>query len=867
MVEDKYPTYRRRRRPEGILSHKGKVWDNAKINQWVVPYNPFLSQKYDCHINVEVCATNKAVKYIYKYVYKGSDMTTITIEGEEIQANEILQYLLGRYISPVEACMRLSHTRFFTCRCESSYPPGRNHATTPQLQNLARRGDRTKLTAFLNLCTQDPEGTAGLLYKDVPVKYRWDDRLKYWVPYKKYVASLGRLVHVSPQDPERFYLRLLLCHRRSPKSFEDIRTVNGVVYDTFHDAALAAGYLENDQVWEECLTEAVSFKIPSSLRQPLGIILVYSLPDHASALWDRFKKDLSEDFFRSIQERYAQNNIDRDEEVSWCMTEYKYLVWLADYLISNGKTLSMYGRPGHKTYSDVSDEVARQSADPMDIVAQEVAAYEPDDLERTAQLADQMNENQKDIFDQVIEAVNHPVGGQKLYLVDGPGGTGKSFLLEQILAHRKVAIAVASSGIAATLLTGGHTAHSMFRIPLKLSEFSTCSLSWQSQKAELIRKASLIIWDEAPMMHRACFEAVDRSFRDIMKNELEPFGGKVMNMRVQTAPDPASAAELAEFYDFLLQIGEGRYPVNSDISENDICLPRAMCIIPGTRADDRWDDEETKENENMEAPPNFNLLPPTETLSDRSVHDLDEERRKRNVNDLIDAVYPGVGDDNPPDEYFVERAILAPTNASVRRINDMVSERRSGETKEYLSVDSLEGVADPNMFEPEFLNSLNFSVIPPHLIVLKVGTPIITIRNLNSDAGLCNGTRLRVVSLCERSIEATIMSGPFKGKRVFILRIIFYNEDDDKEFPFKLRRKQFPVVPAFAMTINKAQGQSFHHVGIYLESPVFAHGQLYVAFSRVTSRKAIKIAVDPEAIDEDGNIHTKNIVYREIFEF
>ncbi|POM58277.1 Helitron helicase-like protein [Phytophthora palmivora] len=77
MVEDKYPTYRR---PEGILSHKGKVWDNAKINQWVVPYNPFLSQKYDCHINIEVCASNKAVKYIYKYVYKGSDMTTITIE-------------------------------------------------------------------------------------------------------------------------------------------------------------------------------------------------------------------------------------------------------------------------------------------------------------------------------------------------------------------------------------------------------------------------------------------------------------------------------------------------------------------------------------------------------------------------------------------------------------------------------------------------------------------------------------------------------------------------------------------------------------------------------------------------------------------
>ncbi|POM61620.1 Helitron helicase-like protein [Phytophthora palmivora] len=245
---------------------------------------------------------------------------------------------------------------------------------------------------------------------------------------------------------------------------------------------------------------------------------------------------------------------------------------------------------------------------------------------------------------------------------------------------------MASSGIAATLLAGGHTAHSTFWIPLKLSEFSTCSLSWQSQKAELIRKASLIIWDEAPMMHRACFEAVDRSFRDIMKNELEPFGGKVMafsgdhrqilpvlkdatraetleacfkssplwshlqqvrlteNMRVQTAPDPASAAELAEFSDFLHQIGEGRYPVNSDISENDICLPRDMCIVPDSRTDDRWDDEETKENEDMEAPPNFNLLPPTESSADRGFDDPDEDRRKRNVNALIDAVYPGVGD-------------------------------------------------------------------------------------------------------------------------------------------------------------------------------------------------------------------------------
>ncbi|KAK1929730.1 ATP-dependent DNA helicase PIF1 [Phytophthora citrophthora] len=110
------------------------------------------------------------------------------------------------------------------------------------------------------------------------------------------------------------------------------------------------------------------------------------------------------------------------------------------------------------------------------------------------------------------------------------------------------------------------------------------------------------------------------------------------------------------------------------------------------------------------------------------------------------------------------------------------------------------------------------------------------------------------------------MSGTRRGQRVFIPRIMFLSDDEDKEFPFTLRRKQFPVVPAFAMTINKAQGQSIHNVGIYLKSPVFAHGQLYVALSRVTSRKAIKIAIDSRAFDDSGAAHTKNIVYREIFQ-
>lgn len=90
---------------------------------------------------------------------------------------------------------------------------------------------------------------------------------------------------------------------------------------------------------------------------------------------------------------------------------------------------------------------------------------------------------------------------------------------------KKIVIAVASSGIASLLLPGGRTAHSRFKIPIKLGHTSTCNIKVQSPEAELIKRAALILWDEAPMTHRHAYEAADRSLRDITKVDL-PFGGK-----------------------------------------------------------------------------------------------------------------------------------------------------------------------------------------------------------------------------------------------------------------------------------------------------------------------------------------------------
>ncbi|OWZ11010.1 Helitron helicase [Phytophthora megakarya] len=104
-------------RPPDKLKFKNREYDNATANQWVVPYNPYLSQKYNCHINIEICTGITVVKYMYKYAYKGSDTAMLTIESVEkereggtrvrLEPNEIIRCLNARYISPVEACIRL----------------------------------------------------------------------------------------------------------------------------------------------------------------------------------------------------------------------------------------------------------------------------------------------------------------------------------------------------------------------------------------------------------------------------------------------------------------------------------------------------------------------------------------------------------------------------------------------------------------------------------------------------------------------------------------------------------------------------------------------------------------------------------------
>jgi len=164
----------------------------------------------------------------------------------------------------------------------------------------------------------------------------------------------------------------------------------------------------------------------------------------------------------------------------------------------------------------------------------------------------------------------------------------------------------------------------------------------------------------------------------------------------------------------------------------------------------------------------------------------------------------------------------------------------------------------------ELLQSFNASGLPLSCLSLKKGCPIIILRNLDPKHGLCNGTRATVMNqnLNSHVLEVQLMGGDHDGEIALIPRITLSPSIHTVDHAIHFKRRQFPIQLTFAMTINKAQGQSVKYVGIDLHTPVFSHGQLYVTFSRATSYNCIKVLLENET-ETCGNL-TPNVVYNEV---
>lgn len=241
---------------------------------------------------------------------------------------------------------------------------------------------------------------------------------------------------------------------------------------------------------------------------------------------------------------------------------------------------------------------------------------------------------------------------------------------------------------------------------------------------------------------------------------------------------------------------------------------------------------------------------------------LRHENDSDSLSKLIHSVYPDLQETPNNHSFLLNRAILTTKNSFVDEINDILIHKYPGEATEYLSFDETINPHDQTQFE-DFLNSITPNGLPPHKLVLKPNAPVILLRNLDPTEGLCNGTRLICKALRRNVIQAEIGIGDFTGKSVFLHRIPLQPPSDDR-YPVAFKRTQFPIRLSFAMTINKAQGQTLDHVGIYLKEPVFSHGQLYVALSRAKKASSVKVLIKAPFFDENNISHTKNIVYKEV---
>ncbi|XP_063797542.1 ATP-dependent DNA helicase pif1-like [Pseudophryne corroboree] len=613
---------------------------------------------------------------------------------------------------------------------------------------------------------------------------------------------------------------MLLLHVPGATSFQSLRTVNNVHYETFKATAFARCLLASDEEWHHCLTDEATYLMPKQLREMFSYICCFCQPTHPIRLCEDHLLDLTLDFLKHNSQNISQN---------------KALHEINTVLKQHGLSCTLLGLPnpqGHpppEHMYNITDE------------AQEA-------MTRLAML----NPQQLHAFNTIITAVDNSHVTNHAFYLDGPGGSGKTFLYTTLIAYirgkGKTVLPFATTGIAATLLKGGRTVHSGFKLPVPLLDTTVSSLRLTSPEADLLRQATLIIIDEITMLPKHGLRCIDTLLRDIM-NINTPFGNKVIVLG-------------GDFRQTLPVVPRG---TQTDILECCIKASHLWKLFTHLTLTTNMRTEGEEAHNTWLLHVGMGSLPPNPHFNDNTTIQIPPHMITHD--DLIETIFNHVHDMSQ--DSLAKRVIVAPTNAHTLDMNRKIIDLIPGNPTIYYSADSVD-TEDPNdtlTFPLEFLHNQTPSGMPPHVLLLKKGVIIMLLRNLNPQKGLCNGTRLIIEDLAHHFIKCRILSECNHGDEVFIPRIDLATSDTT--LPFILRRRQFPITPAYAITINKSQGQTFDHVGICLQTSVFSHGQLYVALSR--SRKAHHVKVHITPTEQQGQLlgdtqhFTKNVVFTQIF--
>ncbi|GFW07512.1 ATP-dependent DNA helicase [Trichonephila clavipes] len=286
---------------------------------------------------------------------------------------------------------------------------------------------------------------------------------------------------------------------------------------TYRQACQELNLLENDAHWDT-VADATNTARPQQIRTLFAIILTTCFPSNPKDLWEKYKDYMSEDILHRL--RAANQNPD----IQFTPNVYnEALILIEDICLTiANKALVQLEMPASN----------RPANNLFDRDLQRETHYDSDELGTFVRTnLPQLSLEQRIAYDRIMRAITEQSGG--LFFIDAPGGTGKTFLLSLILvtiqSQNNIALAIASSGIAATLLDGGRTTHSALKLPLNLqnTEAPTCNISKNSGMGKVLQTCQIIIWDEYTMSHKKALEALDRTLRDFRGNR-RIFGGTLI---------------------------------------------------------------------------------------------------------------------------------------------------------------------------------------------------------------------------------------------------------------------------------------------------------------------------------------------------
>ncbi|OMP11284.1 DNA helicase PIF1, ATP-dependent [Corchorus olitorius] len=482
--EDGFPHYRRRQTSDYAVVDRIEV-----DNRFVVPHNVDLS---------------------------GPDRVRAVVErADGVPVNEINDYLDCRYLSAYECCWRLFefplHHREPAVQRLLVHLPGEHRVyfsdNQPLSSVLERPGvDRTMFTEWFEV-NKRCEDARRLFYADFPTEWTWKAKDKTWVA-RQNRRSIGGLQAMKMKSGGLQAMKT---------------TVDGILYGTFKEACFAMGVLGDDSEWIEAMEEASQIQTGDQLRRLFVMLILDSMVGDPKSFFEKTWTLLAEDISFKLRRSYGMEHFSIPPD----HLKNQLLLLLEDEFKKHGHSLEEYNLPlsPRTTTTNLGDKLLDEELN-----------YDKVELEMEhLKMLNSLNEKQMDVYMEIMRSVDNESGG--MYFVYGSGGTGKTYLWTTLISALrsvgKIVLAVASSGIASLLLPGGRTTHSRFKIPLDISPTSTCQITKNTQLARLIIRTALIIWDEAPMVHRNCIEALNKTLQDVVSDvdsdsASKPFGGKTI---------------------------------------------------------------------------------------------------------------------------------------------------------------------------------------------------------------------------------------------------------------------------------------------------------------------------------------------------